>query len=71
MKKSRSYSSKDKGTQILKCMNHEPENSKWGMYAPSDGCREVVVCDMNVAKVLCWKCTCASTNMTIGGSKIV
>ena len=70
MSKGKQYSSKGKGTQRLKCMNHDPKNSKWGMFAPAGGCSEVVVCDIQAAKVLCWKCTNASTNMSIGGSRI-
>ncbi len=70
MKKGKQYSSKDRGTHSLKCMNHDPDNSKWGMFAPSGGCCEVVVCDKNAVKVLCWRCTGASANMTVGGSRI-
>ena len=29
-----------KGMQLVKCMNHDPENSKWGDYAPEGGCNE-------------------------------
>ena len=66
MKKSKTYSSKDKRTKELKCMNHDPENSKWGMYAPRGGCDEVVTVDGNTDKVLCWRCTSATTNLKPG-----
>lgn len=39
-------------------MNSDPENSKWGMYAPPGGCDEVVKgVDGDAVKVLCYKCT--------------
>lgn len=50
-----------KGTKKLKCMNHDPENSKWGEYAPDmEGCDEIVEVDEKTTKVLCWRCTSRS-----------
>lgn len=66
MKKSRSYSSKDRELRAMKCMNHDPENSKWGDYAPAGGCDELVNVDAQVEKVLCWRCTMATTNLKKG-----
>lgn len=45
----------------MKCMNHDPETSKWGEYAPPGGCDEVVMVDQRTTKVLCWRCTLRST----------
>ena len=45
----------------LKCQNWDPENSKWGDFAPVDGCKEVVEVPEEVDKVLCWRCTMRST----------
>lgn len=52
------------------CMNSDPENSKWGMYAPPGGCTEKVMVDSNVTKVLCWRCTSATTNMKQSGANL-
>ena len=47
----------------IKCMNHDPENSKWGEYAPDlTGCKEVVEVPVETNKVLCWRCTSRSAN---------
>jgi len=52
-----------KGTKKLKCMNHDPEKSKWGEYAPESGeCDEVVIVDINTDKVLCFRCTSRSVS---------
>lgn len=48
------------------CMNSDPENSKWGDYAPRGGCTEKVMVDGNVTNVLCAKCTMATTNLKKG-----
>ena len=45
----------------IKCMNWDPENSKWGQYAPLEGCNEVVEVPAETEKVLCWRCTMRST----------
>ena len=51
------------GYHKLKCMNHDPENSKYGEYAPSlAGCEEVVEVPIETTKVLCSKCTSRSVN---------
>ena len=42
-------------------MNWDPENSKWGQYAPLEGCNEVVEVPAETEKVLCWRCTMRST----------
>jgi len=50
-----------RGTKKLKCMNWDPETSKWGEYAPDEnGCREIVEVDSKTEKVLCWRCTSRS-----------
>ena len=37
----------------IKCMNHDPENSKWGEYAPSlNGCDEIVEVPVETERVL-------------------
>ena len=47
----------------IRCMNHDPENSKWGEYAPSlNGCDEWVVVPVETERVLCWRCTMRSTS---------
>lgn len=47
----------------IKCMNHDPENSKWGEYAPSlNGCDEIVEVPVETERVLCWRCTMRSTS---------
>lgn len=47
----------------IKCMNWEPENSKWGEYAPSlNGCDNIVEVPVETTKVLCHQCTSRSTN---------
>ena len=53
-----------KGTKKLKCMNHDPENSKWGEYAPEDGpCLETINVDERTDRALCWRCTSRSVSM--------
>jgi len=54
---------KTKEKKMLKCMNWNPETSKWGDWAPDGGCREKVEVDSEVAKVLCWRCTSRTTTM--------
>jgi hypothetical protein len=52
------------GNKIVKCMNHDPENSKWGQYAPNGGCKEMMSIDINSTRGLCSRCTSRSvTNM--------
>ena len=47
----------------IKCMNYDPENSKWGEYAPSlNGCDEMVEVPVETTRVLCWRCTMRSTS---------
>lgn len=46
----------------IKCMNHDPDNSKWGEYAPSlSGCDNIVEVPVETTKVLCYQCTSRST----------
>lgn len=55
---------KRKGMKTVKCMNHDPENSKWGEYAPEDGpCQEMMQIDERSARGLCWRCTSRSVTM--------
>lgn len=55
---------KRKGMQTVKCMNHDPENSKWGEYAPEDGpCQEMMQIDERSTRGLCWRCTSRSVTM--------
>jgi hypothetical protein len=55
---------KRKGMKTVKCMNHDPENSKWGEYAPEDGpCEETLQIDERSTKGLCWRCTSRSVTM--------
>mgnify|MGYP001585127360 FL=1 len=56
------------GNKRLKCMNHDPENSKWGEFEPLGGCDEVVSVDQKTDKVLCWRCTSQSVS-NIGGTR--
>lgn len=41
-------------------MNHDPENSKWGQYAPMDGCENIVEVPVETTAVLCYQCTMRS-----------
>jgi len=51
------------GYKKIKCMNHDPENSKWGEYAPTlEGCDEIVEVPEETSKVLCFKCTSRSAS---------
>ncbi len=63
MKKSKLRSSKDRSLTPMKCMNSNPDESKWGQFAPSGGCDEIVMVDSNVSKVLCSYCTMRTTNI--------
>lgn len=58
----RKLSRRSKEMKQLKCMNHNPEKSKWGEWAPEGGCDEVVEVDSEVSKVLCWRCTSRTVN---------
>ena len=51
------------GQKQVKCMNHDPENSKWGEYAPEGGCKELMWIDTRSDRGLCWRCTSNSVNM--------
>ena len=63
MKKTKSIGSKNRKLKKVLCMNSDPESSKWGIYAPSGGCTEIIKnVDPDAAKVLCWRCTLNSTN---------
>jgi hypothetical protein len=55
------------GQKQVKCMNHDPENSKWGEYAPEGGCKELMWIDIRSDRGLCWRCTSNSVNMKTGG----
>jgi len=44
----------------IKCMNHNPEESKWGQYAPIDGCKVIVEVPVETDRVLCHQCTSRS-----------
>lgn len=50
------------GDQPMKCMNHNPETSKWGDWAPEGGCGNEVMVGPGVAKVLCSDCTQRTVN---------
>ena len=54
------------GQKEVKCMNHDPENSKWGHYAPEGGCQETMFIDENSTRGLCWQCTQRSVNNVRG-----
>lgn len=60
-----------KGMQLVKCMNHDPENSKWGDYAPEGGCEETLYIDEKSSKGLCWRCTQRSVGNIKGESYTV
>jgi hypothetical protein len=47
----------------MKCVNSDPDNSKWGYVAPRGGCENVVNnVDANTTSVLCWECTSKTTS---------
>jgi hypothetical protein len=64
MRKSKTIKRKGSGGyKKIPCMNHDPENSKWGQYAPDlSGCTEVVEVPVETSKVLCYRCTSRSAN---------
>lgn len=63
MAKKTTFSSKNRSTKEMLCMNSDPENSKYGIYAPPGGCDVVVKnVDGNTAKVLCNYCTMRSAD---------
>jgi len=63
MRKTKSRGSKDREVKNLLCMNSDPENSKWGEYAPPGGCNEIVKnVDASTTYALCWKCTSRSAS---------
>ena len=63
MANTKSFSSKNRPVKNLLCMNSDPENSKWGEYAPPGGCDEIVKnVDESVTKTLCWRCTMRATD---------
>jgi hypothetical protein len=41
------------GSKLVKCMNHDPEKSKWGEYAPIGGCLETIYIDEKSDRGLC------------------
>jgi len=45
----------------IKCMNSEPETSKWRAWAPDGGCEEEGMVDDVVDGWLCSKCTMRTT----------
>lgn len=50
-------------TKSMKCVNSDPDNSKWGYVAPKGGCENVVNnVDANTTSVLCWQCTSKTTS---------
>lgn len=58
MKKTKYTFSSEKKTTSLKCMNSNPETSKWGLYAPIGGCDEIIHNVSTDTKwALCYKCT--------------
>lgn len=58
MGKVRRKSIKNREVRNMLCMNSNPEESKWGRFAPEGGCDEVVRnVDTDAKSVLCWKCT--------------
>ena len=54
---------KKRELRMLKCMNSQPETSKWGDWAPVDGCKNSVEVGQDVAKVLCSDCTQQTVNV--------
>jgi len=64
MRKSKTYKRRSGADSYkkIKCMNHDPETSKWGEYAPSlEGCDNIVEVPVETTKVLCYQCTSRST----------
>jgi len=59
-----------KGMKLVKCMNHDPEASKWGQYAPDGGCSEKLYIDEASTAGLCWKCTSSSVSNLKGSENI-
>jgi hypothetical protein len=57
-----SKSSKNKSMKQVKCMNHDPINSKWGQYAPDGGCQEKMWIDERSTNGLCASCVQRSVN---------
>jgi len=51
------YQRGPKTQKKIKCMNSEPETSKWRAWAPDGGCEEEGIVDEVVDKWLCWRCT--------------
>ena len=44
----------------IKCMHHNPDERKWGQYAPIVGCKNIVEVPVETDKVLCHQCTSRS-----------
>lgn len=51
-----------KTSRKVRCMNHEPQDSKYGDWAPRGGCDEWVEIDGQSVKGLCWRCTNRAAN---------
>lgn len=63
MAKKTRFNFKSRKSINMLCMNTDPENSKWGMYAPPGGCTVVVEnVDSNATRVLCSNCTSRAVN---------
>lgn len=51
------------GKRMMICMNSNPEDSKWGDYAPEDGaCEMWTEVGHKTTASLCWQCTSRSVN---------
>jgi hypothetical protein len=58
MRRKKSHNIKNRKTKEMLCMNSDPENSKWGLWAPPGGCDNIVKnVDQEVTRVLCSRCT--------------
>ena len=50
------------GMKEVNCMNHDPETSKWGQFAPKGGCDELLQIDQTSDRGLCSRCTSRSVS---------
>lgn len=48
--------------QKVRCMNNTPEDSKYGAWAPTGGCKAWVEIDQDSVKGLCKSCTSRAVN---------
>lgn len=51
--------------KTVRCMNSDPDSSKWGAWAPVGGCRRRITVDADVTAALCWECTSKTTSNPI------